>query len=124
MLSFGLVGIVYKIALSRIDYISLVFFVYLFSTILTAVIWFTSADKKITTSGLLLTFLASVLAVVGMLSYVYALKYGKVVIVVPIRNLALLITVVLAVTILKEELSFEKVMGIVLAVISLILLSK
>ena len=124
MLSFGLVGIIYKIALSRIDYISLVFFVYLFSTILTAVIWFTSADKKITTSGLLLTFLASVLAVVGMLSYAYALKYGKVVIVVPIRNLALLITVVLAVTILKEELSFEKVVGIVLAVISLVLLSK
>jgi len=124
MLPFGLVGIVYKIALSRIDYISLVFFVYLFSTILTTVIWFTSADKKITTSGLLLTFLASVLAVVGMLSYAYALKYGKVVIVVPIRNLALLITVVLAVTILKEELSFEKVVGIVLAVISLILLSK
>ena len=124
MLSFGLVGIAYKIALSRTDYISLVFFVYLFSTILTAVIWFTSADKTITTSGLLLTFLASVLAVVGMLSYAYALKYGKVVIVVPIRNLALLITVVLAVTIMGEELSFEKVVGIVLAVISLILLSK
>jgi len=124
MLSFGLVGIVYKIAMSRIDPVSLVFFVYLFSTILTAVIWFTSADKKITTSGLLLTFLASVLAVVGMLSYAYALKYGKVVIVVPIRNLALLITVVLAVTILREELSFEKVVGIVLAVLSLILLSK
>ena len=43
---------------------------------------------------------------------------------VPIRNLALLITVVLAVTIMGEELSFEKVVGIVLAVISLILLSK
>jgi uncharacterized membrane protein len=124
MLSFGLVGIVYKIALGRIDSISLVFFVYLFSTILTAVIWFTSVDKTITTSGLLLTFLASVLAVVGMLSYAYALKYGKVVIVVPIRNLALLITVVLAVTILREELNLEKVIGIVLAVISLVLLSK
>ena len=85
MLSFGLVGIVYKIALGRIDSISLVFFVYLFSTILTAVIWFTSVDKTVTTSGLLLTFLASVLAVVGMLSYAYALKYGKVVIVVPIN---------------------------------------
>jgi uncharacterized membrane protein len=85
MLSFGLVGIVYKIALGRIDSISLVFFVYLFSTILTAMVWFTSVDKTITTSGLLLTFLASVLAVVGMLSYVYALKYGKVVIVVPIN---------------------------------------
>ena len=124
MLSFGLVGIVYKIALGRIDSISLVFFVYLFSTILTAVIWFTSVDKTVTTSGLLLTFLASVLAVVGMLSYAYALKYGKVVIVVPIRNLALLITVVLAVTILREELNLEKVIGIVLAVISLVLLSK
>ncbi len=74
MLSFGFVGIVYKIALSRIDSVSLVFFVYLFSTILTTVIWFTSADKTITTSGLLLTFLASMLAVVGMLSYAYALK--------------------------------------------------
>jgi len=124
MLSFGLVGIVYKIALGRIDSISLVFFVYLFSTILTAVIWFTSVDKTITTSGLLLTFLASVLAVVGMLSYAYALKYGKVVIVVPIRNLALLITVVLAVTILREEPNLVKVIGIILAVISLILLSK
>ena len=124
MLSFGLVGIVYKIALGRIDSISLVFFVYLFSTILTAMIWFTSVDKTITTSGLLLTFLASVLAVVGMLSYAYALKYGKVVIVVPIRNLALLITVVLAVTILREELNLEKVIGIVLAVISFVLLSK
>jgi len=124
MVAFGLVGIVYKVATDYMDSISMVFFVYLFSTILTGIVWLLSPNKFITCEGLKLVVIASVLAAIGMMSYIYALKIGFASVVVPIRNLALVVTVSLAILILKEEVTFTKTAGITLAVIALILLSR
>jgi len=124
MIAFGLVGIVYKVATNYMDSISMVFFVYLFSTILTGIVWLLSPKRFITYEGLKLIVIASVLAAIGMISYIYALKIGFASIVVPIRNLALVVTVSLAILILKEGITFTKTAGITLAVIALILLSR
>ncbi len=124
MVAFGLVGVVYKIAMDRIDFMSLVFFVYLFSTILMGLIWLTTPSKCITMDGIGLSFLSSILAVIGMLSYIYALKVGEVSTVAPIRNLALVITVILAIYILNEKLTIEKALGVLFAILALILLSR
>ncbi len=124
MVTFGLVGIIYKIAIDRIDFISLVFFVYLFSTILMGLIWLTIPVKHVTLDGIKLSLLSSILAVVGMLSYIYALKVGEVSTVAPIRNLALVVTVILAIYVLNERLTVEKTLGVLFAILALILLSR
>ncbi|MDO6801455.1 EamA family transporter [Wenyingzhuangia sp. 1_MG-2023] len=52
-----------------------------------------------------------------------ALKHGKLSTVVPIRNMALLITIALGVFFLGEQLTTVKVIGIVLGLISVILVT-
>lgn len=52
-----------------------------------------------------------------------AMKHGKLSTVVPIRNLALLITIGLGVLFLGEQLTLTKVTGIVLGLIAVILVS-
>ncbi len=73
--------------------------------------------------GLKWMALAAGFAFVGMISFVQALKIGQASIVVPVRNLALGVTVILAIVFLGEELTLIKVIGITLAVISLVMLS-
>jgi len=124
MMAFGMVGIVYKVATEHMNPLSVVFFVYVFSAILTGVVWSLSPDKSITMEGMKLVVLASILAVIGMVSYMYALKLGEASVVVPIRNLALVVTVCLAIIILKENMDLTKLGGIVMAVFALILLSR
>lgn len=59
----------------------------------------------------------------GQLAFFNALKIGDTNVVVPIRNLAVLVTVVLAVIFLGESLTVTKGIGVVMAVGAILLLS-
>ena len=125
MISFGITGIIYKVATARMDSLSLTLFLYVFATVFTAVFWYFSpaTNKVITKEGITWVALGAVFAVIGMICYISALKIDQASIIVPIRNLALVVTVILAIILLGEGISATKVVGVIFAVIALILLS-
>jgi len=123
MFCFGVAALLYKVATPYADPVSMVLVVYLFAILFTAFAWYFSPNKFIAKEGLKWMALAAGFAFIGMISFVQALKIGQASIVVPIRNLALGVTVILAIIFLGEELTLIKVMGIILAVISLVMLS-
>jgi uncharacterized membrane protein len=108
LLCFGVAAILYKVATPYADPISLVLAVYLFAIIFTALAWYFSPNKFIAKDGLKWMALAAGFAFIGMIRFIYALKIGQASIVVPVRNLALAVTVILAVVLLGEELSLTK----------------
>ena len=125
MMSFGITGIIYKVATARIDPVSLTLFLYVFATVFTAVFWYFSPEtnKVITKEGIKWVALGAVFAVIGMVCYISALKIDQASIIVPIRNLALVVTVILAIILLGEGITMTKVTGVIFAVVALILLS-
>jgi len=123
MLCFGVAALLYKVATPYADPVSMVLIVYLFAIIFTAFAWYISPNKFIAKGGLKWMVLAAGFAFVGMISFIHALKIGQASIVVPIRNLALAVTVILAAVVLGEELTIIKIIAIVLAAISLVMLS-
>ncbi len=123
MVSFGIASFIYKVASPHIDPHSLVVATYGFAFILALTYWSVQPTKEITTLGIFYSFLAALFAMVGMLAYVTALKHGMVSIVVPLRNLSLTVSVILAILLLAERLTWVKVLGILLACVAIVLLS-
>jgi len=123
MFCFGVAALLYKVATPYADPVSMVLIVYLFAIVFTAIAWYFSPNKFIAREGLKWMALAAGFAFVGMVSFIHALKIGQASIVVPVRNLALAVTVILAVVFLGDELTLIKIIAIVLAAISLIMLS-
>ena len=123
MVGFGITSILYKLASKHIDSVSLVLLVYLFATILTAIVWFFMSEKTITTEGVIYAGISAMTATISFIAFVTALSKGKAAIVAPIRNLSLVVTVVLALLFLSERLSITKAIGVVFAVCAVVLLS-
>ncbi|MEN8765068.1 MAG: EamA family transporter [Wenyingzhuangia sp.] len=67
--------------------------------------------------------IGGVLGGLAQVCWFLALKHGKLSTVVPIRNLALLVTIALGVIFLAEKLTLIKVIGIVLGFIAVVLVS-
>ena len=72
---------------------------------------------------LIYLIVGGVIAGLAQIFFFMALKEGKINTVVPIRNLALIVTVVLGIIFIGEQLTLLKALGIVLAVIAIFLLS-
>jgi len=122
---FGITAIIYK--LIKVDPYLLVFTVYLFSTVITGVFLLLrnqiASIMQISTQNIILLITVSLLAVVGMTSFVIAIQTGKVAIVTPIRNMSLIVTVIIAVLFLGEKITIMKMLGVALGAIALVLLS-
>ena len=123
MLAFGIMVFFYKLASSHFDPITLTTLTFIGSTSIALVIWIFTPNKIIEPAGLKYIIILSVLSIAGMFSLLTALKLGPVSIVSPIRNMALLVSIILAIVFLGEELTLIKGLGIVFGVIALILLS-
>jgi len=124
MLAFGITGIVYKLATEHLDPISLTFFVYVLATVFTAFLWlFTPAQHIITRAGLTWVVLAALFASIGMIAYMVALQAGAVSTVTPIRDLAVVVTVILAIFVLGEHVSYTKALGLLFGIVAEVLLS-
>jgi transporter family protein len=67
--------------------------------------------------------LAGVASALGMIGFYIAMEGGKTIIVVPITALYPVITVALAYLILREEISMVKGVGLMLALVSIVLIS-
>ncbi len=124
MIGFGIVAIIYKLASPHIDSVALVMIYNLIGAILAGAYWFLfHSPKKITTTGFYYTSIAAILGTVAFITYVIAIKFGKVSVVAPIRNLSLAVAVVIALAFLAEKITLVKIIGIVFAVIAVVLLS-
>jgi len=88
-------------------------------------LWMTDFDQPINWGfkGLYLAALIHVLNSVGALMLVYALRYGKAIIVVPLTGLAPLITIMISLFIYSVIPSTILLIGLVLAVIAIFILS-
>lgn len=80
-------------------------------------------SSKYSKIGLKYLIIAGILSGLAQVFFFLALKSGKIHVVVPIRNLSLLVTVLLGVLILSESLTLMKSIGLVLGVIAIVLLS-
>lgn len=67
--------------------------------------------------------IGGILGGLGQACFFMALKHGKINTVVPIRNMALVVTIILGVIFLSEQLTPLKIVGIVLGLISVVLVS-
>ena len=67
--------------------------------------------------------LAGVASALGMIAFYFAMEGGKTIIVVPITALYPVVTVVLAYLILREEISLVKGVGLMLALVSIVMIS-
>ena len=122
MVLYGIRAIIYKIA-PEIDYISLTFFASLFLTISTFLFWIFSSNKIISFQGVIFAAIAGLIASIAFISYMKAIKIGKVSTASTLRGLSFAVTVLLAILFLGEKITIVKVLGILFAIIAIILLS-
>ena len=70
------------------------------------------------------TFLISLLLAIGIITLYIAIQRGPVSVVIPVYSLNAIITAILGILILKETVTIEKLLGLVLAIAAIILLSR
>ncbi len=70
------------------------------------------------------TILISPLMAIGLITLYMAIQRGPISVVIPIYSLSAVITAILGISILEEVVTFEKVLGLFLAVVAIILLSR
>lgn len=88
--------------------------------------FFLTVGKNIDTDmrGILPAMLTGVLGTVGFLFFLYALTAGSVSVVATLTALYPAVAIVLAVIFLKEEITLRQVVGMGLAILSVVLLSR
>lgn len=129
MVLWGLWGFLLKIAERGSDWLT----VYVFSSIaafatalLNAMILSRTAGSKVKldpSGGILIALIAGILGNLGYLFFMLSLTRGNAGLVVTLTGLYPIITIVLSVMLLGEQLSVMKAIGIILALIAMALLS-
>ena len=71
-----------------------------------------------------LTLLASLFLAVGILTLYMAIEMGPVSVVMPVFSLNVVVTAILAISILEEAVTIEKISGLFLATVAIVLLRK
>jgi len=73
--------------------------------------------------GIIPAFLTGVLGYIGLLCFMYAIRDGKICVVAPLTALYPVVTVAFAMLFLKEKINVVQFAGIILALISVVLIS-
>jgi len=73
--------------------------------------------------GIIPAFLTGVTGYLGLLCFMYAIREGKICIVAPLTALYPVVTLVLAMIFLREKISIVQLAGIILALVSVVLIS-
>ena len=125
MVLFGVNGLLFKIALSHIDPISLSLTNFIVAAAGTFVYWFFFVtDKQITSVGIGYGFLVGTISVAALALALMALQIGNVSVANTLtRALSAAVTVILAIIFLGEKLTLTKGAGVVFAIIAAVLLA-
>jgi transporter family protein len=89
--------------------------------VLIVVLAFLNFRPDLHPKGIGLALVAGVLGTLATIPFLYAISKGKASVVVPLASLYPVVTIVLALLILKEPMTLKQVAGIVLALIALLL---
>jgi len=73
--------------------------------------------------GILPAFLTGIAGYLGLLCFMYAIRSGKICVVAPLTALYPVVTMVLAMIFLREKISIVQFAGIILALLSVVLIS-
>ncbi len=80
-----------------------------------------AANTQITKTGIILAVATGLLINAAFLLYIKALRTGPTSIAVILKNMSIPLTIILAIFLLKEQITLTKAAGIVLGIISIIL---
>ena len=124
LILYGMWGLVSKLATNYIDAKSVLVYETI-SALLTSLLLITTQGLKIQSNfqGIFYAMLIGVIGSLATFCFFVALKSSSVSIVVPLTALYPIITALLAFFFLKEPITFRQVLGIILATISVTLLS-
>jgi transporter family protein len=124
MLLYGITPVLYKLASSYADSLTVTFLTTLFMLFFLALMWFyQTPSKSVSRQVIPYVGVAGLIASMAFLFYIRAISSGKVSIVKPIVGLSTAVTVLLGIFMLQERITLIKAAGIILAMISIILLS-
>jgi transporter family protein len=91
--------------------------------VLIVVLAFLNFRPDVHPRGITLAIVAGLLGTVATIPFLYAISKGKASVVVPIASLYPVVTIVLALLILREPMTLKQGAGIVLAIIALLLVA-
>lgn len=126
MVFLGVADILVKMAIvAGIDVNALMFFAYLVSAGFFGVAcWWRGFSFKLDKLLVIYSTIVGVLIFLGILAVITALKFGNASVVVPIARMGFVITSICAFVFLRERISMGKLLGLLLAAISLVLLTQ
>jgi len=126
MLFWGIADFWVKIGMNKgIDGIAIIFYSMLFTALLIGMFGLVKNIPIKPSSNLL--FYAGInglLLSIGTIAIIFALQYGEVSVAVPIGRLSLIITLLCAIVFLGEKITWNKAVGIILAIGAILFLSK
>jgi len=123
MVGFGITAILYKVASKSMDAVTITFFTLAVNVTVVLLLWMFFPNKQITWDGAKIAIIAGVIAGISSVAYVASIKLNSVSAAATIRALFFVVAVILAVVFLQEKLTITKVIGVVTAVVSIVLLS-
>lgn len=125
ILGWGIGSVFYKVANDNLHPIMVSILVTaLYVVLLPMSFAVTKVDTNVNFSGALASLAGGLCMCVGSLAYFYALKRGGAGEVTTVTALYPALTLVLSIFFLKEEITFRKIVGVGLALISVFILSK
>jgi len=87
-------------------------------------IWFTKTPIQMNTTGFIFGFISAACVGAGSLAYYFALQKGAAGTIAAATSVYPVLTLIISVAILNEEISLRKIIGCLLAIISVIIISK
>lgn len=124
LLSFGLWGLFTKLAVMHIDFKSALVYQTL-GVMLIGILALSTINYKpaIDGKGFIYAWLTGITYAIGCLFYFLAASRGKIITIVTLTSLYPLITILLSFLLLKETVTLQQGIGIILAILSIILMS-
>ena len=124
MIGYGISAVLYKLAFKHIDSLSLTLVSSLLMAVTSLIIWLTSTEIYITRIGIEYAIAAGIISGIAFVAFITSTHQGEVGVVATLRGLSFLIPAIVAMIFLSEKLTMMKAIGIMLAVMAIVFLSK